>query len=93
MSRRPENFGSVKAMVATLTISSYPTNGEPLLASEFGLNAIHSVWVSPLTGFTGGWDRTNSKLKCYWSGTASAVFNEVTNATNLGAVDVLVIGR
>jgi hypothetical protein len=76
---------------ATLTISSYPTNGEslaPLLAA-MGIERAEVLVVSGAGGRTGELVAGPPQaLKLY-----SAAATEVANATNVGVVSVIVAGE
>jgi len=81
--------GDLRVIVGTFTFSSsYSTGGEAFdLAGSYGNLVRGTVVFVNFMPTTGGhllvWDATNKKVKAYWSGTASAVLNEVTAATNL----------
>lgn len=77
--------------------SSYPTGGEAIAASDFGLTKIEFVQASPGSAFGSivGWDRANSKLLVRDSGAnAGDVFPEQANATDLSTfvVHLTVVG-
>lgn len=77
--------------------SSYPTGGEAIAASDFGLTKIEFVQATsgPAAGGLVTWDRTNSKLLVRDSGAnAGDVFPEQANATDLSAfvVHLTVVG-
>lgn len=93
------SLGALKAVFLTITGPTSYTN--PGGAVEFspaslGMASIQMVLFqdSP-SGHIVRFDPATNKVKWYWSGTASAVLNEVTNGTNLSAVSVvcLVLGN
>ena len=64
--------------------SSYATGGVAVTPQQLGFqNAIQHLQVSPSGGYTFEWLPASNKVKAYWSGTAGAVMNEVTAATDL----------
>jgi hypothetical protein len=74
-----------------LDITSYPTNGESVAPSVFGLQKVRSVKVQPSENIDRGtvWDRTNSKLKVFVCNTGA----EAANTTDQGEFLVEVLGR
>lgn len=67
--------------------ASYPTGGESLLNSQLGLDTVTSISVFPTNGFVFQYrpDPTFT-VRVYRSGTADAVLNEVTAATDLSSL-------
>ncbi len=94
--------GQLRLSLFDFTFStSYATGGEvfdPATTNPNEVKTVLAVFVMDAgSGHKFGWDSVNKKIKAYWSGTASAVLNEVTAATNLsvtpGLLKVLVVHR
>jgi len=70
--------------------SSYPTNGESLVASDVQLSSkIDFIEASSADGLVFEYDYSGSKLKAIWpttDATAPAAGEEVANTTDLSAV-------
>lgn len=87
-----------KFVSANVTLdSSYPTGGEVVAASDFGLTGIHQIICGnpPLGGFAASYDPINRKIKLFQSTTgAPALLVEVADTTSAATavVPVLVIG-
>lgn len=78
-----------KLVAAQITFdSSYPTGGEALVASDFGLTEILAVICLPSGGYVGEFDEANGKLKTFWVDTTvdGAPLAEVADTTDLSAV-------
>ncbi len=93
-----ESMGSVTGKIMRLTPdASYPTGGYTFSASTAGLNRLYGVaFLAVAAGYIPQWDRTNGKIKLYWTGAGlSAAVAEVTNATNASAcvMEVLALGK
>lgn len=92
------SLGPFKAALVDVTgPTSYANPGgtAEFTASSLGMAQILAVFFTDApSGHIARYDAATGKVKFYWSGTASAVLNEVTNATNLSTVTVkaLVIG-
>jgi hypothetical protein len=91
--------GDTVLWVGTITFdNSYPTNGEAIAASDFGLDSITFVSVNaaatPVTKFV-RWDEANSKLIVFIEDSISGISAEAGNATDQSAVKVavMVVGR
>lgn len=85
----------VKIAIFDLDITSYATNGEDIssVVNEFAqVLAVVANGAAASPGAIFRYDPAAKKLKAYWSGTASATLNEVTNATDLNLVQVVVFG-
>ena len=91
VNRGPEFFGRRRHLYVTITgDTSYPTCGSVLPSGvgqgALGFRKIENVRIIGGNGASNGrkyqWDKANNKLMAAWSGTASAVFNEVANTTN-----------
>lgn len=92
-------MGNAYAVAADVTFdSSYPTNGEALAASAFGLNEISLLLCETASGYMFQYDYTNAKLKAYYpraavSGTLAAAVAEgatpVTSSAANGAIVTL----
>jgi hypothetical protein len=91
-----ENFGSMKGAIATLDITSYPTNGEAITPGEFRMRSIAGIiGMSSENGYMLGYDRANSKLKVYYGDYSEAgdgPLVEAPNTTDVGTFDVVVLG-
>jgi len=96
-------FGNKKVRQYKITFdNSYPTGGEAVAASDFGLKKIDvldpcgsAVKSDASDALAVGWDQTNSKITLYTSnGAAAAKLLEFTNTGDASAysVQVLVIG-
>lgn len=99
----PEQFirfgrGNVVAFACKVTFdNSYPTGGEAIAASDFGLSTIAFVAVNAQSGVVTKfvrWDSANSKLLIYIEDGTSGISAEAANASDQSAVtvDLLVIG-
>ena len=76
-----------RMVVASVTFdSSYPTGGEPLTASDLGLNTIDYLSATTDGSNAVTWDKANNKLKVF-----TAAGAEVANAVNLSAVVVRIL--
>lgn len=79
--------GALKFKTVTITMdSSYPTGGESFAPSQVGMVAFNQVLISQPPAYVVDYDYTNQKFLFYWSGTASAVLNQVANTTDLSSV-------
>lgn len=94
------SLGSLRAVVASVAFdNSYPTGGESIAASKFGLGKIEFLIAQSTGGYIFAWDNANSKLLAYYgdnNNAADGPLIEVPNATDLAAltaVPVLVFGR
>lgn len=80
------NLQNSKVVLCDVTMdSSYPTGGEALAPSDFGLLGINHVIVGapPLGGFLPAYDPTNLKLKLFVSTTGTpSLLIEHANATS-----------
>jgi hypothetical protein len=91
-------FGAVKFVPVTITFdSSYPTGGEAIAASDFGLDKIHFVAVNAFTNVaTKGvtWLSSTSKLKVWVEDSISGISAEAAGSSDQSAVSVeaLVVG-
>ena len=68
--------------------ASYPSDGEPLAASAFGLDTVHLFKAAPMAGYHFEYDYTAAKLKILYgdlTAVADGALIEVPNATNLAA--------
>lgn len=84
-------FGNKRVVVASVTFdSSYPTGGEAVAASDFGLSSIDVILPFPLSNRIAVWDATNSKVLLY-----TALGTEAADTSDQSAivVKVLVIGN
>lgn len=60
-------MGNAYAVTASITFdSSYPTGGEALAASAFGLNEITLMLCETASGYMFQYDHSNAKLKAYY---------------------------
>lgn len=77
----------------TINLGAYATGGVAVTPGQFNLNALVGLDVNPSSGFVCEYVPTSAdptkggKVKVYWSGTAGAVLNEITNATSLSGVN------
>jgi len=94
--------GQLRLSIFDFTFStSYATGGEAFDPAALRPNEVKDVQavivVQKQSGHLFEWDPATKLVKAYWSGTASAVFNEVAAATNLsvtpGLLKVLVVHR
>jgi hypothetical protein len=87
---RPQfSLGPKKAVIASITGANPYVNpgGWSLTPAMLGMATIEfALFMDPPSGHIIRYDVATQKVKAYWSGTASAVLNEVTNGTNLSAV-------
>jgi hypothetical protein len=84
--KKKTKFLNVNAVIADIALdSSYPTGGEAISASQFGLNSIDFVMPSFSAGYDAEYDHANKKLKMFTAG------SEVTDTTDLSAVTVRVL--
>lgn len=67
---RQQTLGTWNFGVADVTMdSSYPTGGESIDPSDFGIDTtVYICLVDSPSGYVGVWDYTNSKLKVYTQG-------------------------
>lgn len=80
-------MGNAYAVAADVTFdSSYPTNGEALAASAFGLNEISLLLCETASGYMFQYDYTNAKLKAYYP--RAAVSGTLAAAVAVGATPV-----
>jgi len=85
----------MKIRTFDLDITSYSTAGEDIasVVNEFAeVLAVIGQGNAASPGAVYAYDPAAKKLKAWWSGTASATLNEVTAATDLNLVKVLVLG-
>lgn len=101
------SLGQLKVL-GTLNLGSYATGGVSVTAGLFGLSRIEDLIIDPAGGYTFEFDKTNSKIKAYRSGShthdlhlndadvADGATTRVNAGTNLlGAgtgTDILVAG-
>ncbi len=69
--------------------SSYPTNGEDVSDITGKFKTCCQIICECAGGYCFEFDKTNSKIKAYWVDTTTdgAPMAEVTNSTNLSAID------
>lgn len=81
--------GNLRRWLGTITFdSSYPTGGEAIAASDFGLAQIEHVQLATGVGaldITPHWDQTNSKIILAVSSTGL----QVANTTDMSATTVI----
>jgi hypothetical protein len=70
--------------------SSYPTNGEAVVAADLGANgtnaAIDMLMVTNgETGYVYSWDKSAAKIKAFEAGADGAALDEVGNTTDISA--------
>lgn len=92
-------MGNAYAVAASITFDdSYPTGGEALAASAFGLNEVTLMLCETASGYMFQYDYANAKLKAYYpraavSGTLAADVAEgatpVTSSAANGAIVTL----
>lgn len=96
--KKTNNVQNSKIVLADVTLdSSYPSGGESLVPSDFGLLGINHVIVGspPLGGFLAAYDPIALKLKLFQSTTGTpALLVEVANTTSAATavVPVCVFG-
>lgn len=85
-----QSLGSVRGVTGIITFdSSYPTGGEPFVASDIGLGEILSIGINQgEDGYVFHWDRANDTIIVYESAGANAPLTEVANLTDLSGVVV-----
>jgi hypothetical protein len=78
--------------------STYPTGGESLVASDFGLKTIDTVLVAGPARKSDGsnaviasFDHTNKTLMAFWSAASGAAPGQVSNNTDLSTYSVRVV--
>lgn len=87
-------WGDKRIVLEVVTFdSSYPTGGEAVVASDFGLTAIQFIVAQPLVSVDNDvyWDQTNSKLFVTVRSTGVEVANAVSLATL--TAQLLVVGK
>lgn len=95
-------FGNKRVRIVDFTFdTSYPDNGEPLTASDLGLNVVEAVVpAGPAVKADGtlavavSYDRTNSKLLAFWgdnNNANDAPLIEVADTTSLDGYVVRLI--
>lgn len=91
--RKRTKYLGMYAVIADVALdSSYPTGGEAVTASQFGLQALQFVLPSTAAGYMFEFDHTNGKIKAVAPTSAAAgAGTEVANTTNLSAVTVRVL--
>lgn len=94
---KPSQEG-VSFVTATVTFdSSYPTGGEAVAASDFGLSSIRGLIVgsNDEAGVSARWDASASKLKLFDEENTSGIEAEFANTGDASAnvVTLLAIGR
>ena len=93
-SPQPNTLGHKLVAVQITFDSSYPTNGEALVASDVGLNEILAVFSEPKGGYNFVW--AAGLLEAFWVDTTTdgAPLAEVANTTNLSAITawLLILG-
>lgn len=86
-------FGNKRVVIASLTFdSSYPTGGEAVLPSDFGLSSIDSILCFPHKTMTrlAAYDHANAKVKLYTAlSTEAAAASDQSSIT----IEVLVVGN
>lgn len=85
----PTVEGDRKKWRGKVTISSYTSAGEVITASEFGLTRIDYVIPGVTSKYQAVWD--GAKIRLYIASGTSA--NEVSASTNVGIVQLEVIGK
>jgi len=86
---------TLKIVTFDLDTTSYATGGEDISAviNEFAqVLAVFAQNNSATPGAIYTYNPAAKKLIAWWSGTASATLNEVTNATDLNQARVIVFG-
>jgi hypothetical protein len=85
-SPQPNILGHKLVAVQITFDSSYPTNGEALVASDVGLDSILAVFSEPKGGYNFVW--AANLLEAFWVDTTvdGAPLAEVTNTTDLSGV-------
>lgn len=87
----PIPAAEVGFVTGTLNLGTYATGGIAVTGSQVNCpNNLFELEIRPSGGYAFEYVPSGSsggKIKAYWSGTASAVLNEVTNATNLGSIN------
>lgn len=83
-------FGPVSQKNGTLAFdSSYPTNGEAVLASQIGLSTINQLDILPMNGYVFQYVAATAKIKVYYAdydANADGALIEVANTTDLSAL-------
>lgn len=89
---RRHNWGDLISVHGTITFdSSYPTGGEAVLPSDFGLSSVlFDLLVFPTGAEVPVFDKTNKKVLLY-----TADGTQATNASNQSAVSIryVALGR
>jgi hypothetical protein len=81
----PVSIGGVRFATGQLDFdSSYPTGGEPILTSLFGVTNVRYFNVEPKAGYTFSYDYDNNKLLAY-SGTAAGSISSDSAGTPSGS--------
>lgn len=95
LGRRLENFGSLKAVVARVNITTYTNGGEVFTAAEFNMRAIGTIFASSSeNGYIAVWDQSSKIIVMYYDYDAGADGVAITaDAVNdVGEFDFLVLG-
>jgi hypothetical protein len=80
-------FGNKRILTVDMTFdSSYPTGGETVTPSDFGLDGIDLFVASPKHGHTFEFDYTNEKLKAFGYGPTLVVEESVTVTSGVGTL-------
>ena len=85
-SPQPNTLGHKLVAVKITFDSSYPTNGEALVASDVGLTEILAVFAEPKGGYCFVW--AANLIEAFWVDTTTdgAPLAEVANTTDLSAI-------
>ena len=95
LGRRLENFGSIKACIARVDITTYTNGGETFTPAEFNMRSIGSIFASSSeNGYIAIWDQSSKLIVMYFDYNAGADGVAITaDAVNdVGEFDLLVLG-
>ena len=82
-------FGNMRVRIASVDVTSYTLNGEPLSAADLGLGSIEDVIpISSENAYVFWYDYSGAKLRG-WDFTGT----EIAATTDAGTVRVLAIGK
>lgn len=86
---KKQDIGDAQEVLATVAFdASYPTGGEALAASDFGMRVgvLNDVQAQSNSGYVFQWDQANKKLLAFESGADGTPNDEVGNAVDLSAL-------
>ena len=95
LGRKVENFGSLKAVIARVDVTSYTASGEVISPASFGLRSIGSILPrASEKGYVMIWNQATKLLVHFfdYNNVADGPSIEETAAVDCGEFDLLVLG-